>query len=143
MTSMAAMFVVVGGVRWRERRSALRAGGGPSTAVVGSPPETYQELVDKSEYLRDQHWTKTFHAAFMGGAYVGMAGLLSLVLGGNMASQFITQKAVFAALFPINLFHWQQCHHGYRNLREEVHREGFDSQLEHCLHWKHLRMLVD
>lgn len=103
MTSMAAMFVVVGGVRWRERRSALRAGGGPSTAVVGSPPETYQELVDKSEYLRDQHWTKTFHAAFMGGAYVGMAGLLSLVLGGNMASQFITQKAVFAALFPINL----------------------------------------
>ncbi|CAK9025567.1 unnamed protein product [Durusdinium trenchii] len=39
----------------------------------------------------------------MGGAYVGMAGLLSLVIGGNMASKFITQKAVFAALFPINL----------------------------------------
>eukprot|EP00435_Cladocopium_sp_Y103_P067868 s242_g30.t1 len=104
LTSMAAMFVVSGGVRWRERRSALRAGpGGPSTAVVGSPQETYQELVDKSEYLRDQHWTKTFHASFMGGAYVGMAGLLSLVIGGNMASEFITQKAVFAALFPINL----------------------------------------
>eukprot|EP00913_Durusdinium_trenchii_P001553 g1437.t1 len=97
LTSMAAMFVVVGGVRWRERRQRVtlrRAGGGPSTAV---------ELVDKSEYLRDQHWTKTFHAGFMGGAYVGMAGLLSLVIGGNMASQFITQKAVFAALFPINL----------------------------------------
>jgi len=104
LTSMAAMFVVAGGVRWRERRSALRAGpSGPSTAVVGSPQETYQELVDKSEYLRDQHWTKTFHASFMGGAYVGMAGLLSLVIGGNMASEFITQKAVFAALFPINL----------------------------------------
>eukprot|EP00913_Durusdinium_trenchii_P001555 g1439.t1 len=86
LTSMAAMFVVAGGVRWRERRQ-----------------QTYQELVDKSEYLRDQHWTKTFHASFMGGAYVGMAGLLSLVIGGNMASQFITQKAVFAALFPINL----------------------------------------
>ncbi|CAK9025319.1 Probable formate transporter [Durusdinium trenchii] len=106
LTSMAAMFVVVGGVRWRERRQRVtlrRAGGGPSTAVVGSPQETYQELVDKSEYLRDQHWTKTFHAGFMGGAYVGMAGLLSLVIGGNMASEFITQKAVFAALFPINL----------------------------------------
>ncbi|CAK9025556.1 unnamed protein product [Durusdinium trenchii] len=106
LTSMAAMFVVAGGVRWRERRQQVtlrRAGGGPSTAVVGSPQETYQELVDKSEYLRDQHWTKTFHASFMGGAYVGMAGLLSLVIGGNMASQFITQKAVFAALFPINL----------------------------------------
>jgi len=48
---MAAMFVVAGGVRWRERRSALRAGpSGPSTAVVGSPQETYQELVDKSEF---------------------------------------------------------------------------------------------
>eukprot|EP00913_Durusdinium_trenchii_P001554 g1438.t1 len=96
LTSMAAMFVVAGGVRWRERRQRVtlrRAGGGPSTA----------ELVDKSEYLRDQHWTKTFHASFMGGAYVGMAGLLSLVIGGNMASKFITQKAVFAALFPINL----------------------------------------
>ena len=32
-----------------------------------------------------------------GGAYVGMAGLLSLVIGGNLASEFITQKAVFAA----------------------------------------------
>jgi len=49
---MAAMFVVAGGIRWRERRSALRAGpSGPSTAVVGSPQETYQELVDKSEFL--------------------------------------------------------------------------------------------
>lgn len=59
--------------------------------------------MDKSEYLRDQEAVKTFHAAVMGGAYVGMAGLLSLVIGGNMASKFITQKAVFAALFPINL----------------------------------------
>ena len=40
---MAAMFVVAGGVRWRERRAIRRAGGGPSTAVVGSPQETYQE----------------------------------------------------------------------------------------------------
>ena len=42
LTSMAAMFVVVGGVRWRERRQRVtlrRAGGGPSTAVVGSPQE--------------------------------------------------------------------------------------------------------
>ena len=39
---MAAMFVVAGGVRWRERRQQVtlrRAGGGPSTAVVGSPQE--------------------------------------------------------------------------------------------------------
>ena len=39
---MAAMFVVAGGVRWRERRQRVtlrRAGGGPSTAVIGSPQE--------------------------------------------------------------------------------------------------------
>ena len=44
-----------------------------------------------------------------GGAYVGMAGLLSLVIGGNMASQFITQKAVFAAARrEVESFFWQQ-----------------------------------
>ena len=36
-------------------------------------------------------------------ATVGMAGLLSLVIGGNVTHEFINQKAIFAALFPINL----------------------------------------
>mmetsp|Transcript_40034 Transcript_40034/g.93685 ORF Transcript_40034/g.93685 Transcript_40034/m.93685 type:complete len:355 (-) Transcript_40034:162-1226(-) len=105
VTSMAATFAVAGALRWRKNRRtpALRAGGGPSTAVVITPQETYQELLDKSEYLRDQAPLKTFHAAFMGGAYVGMAGLLSLVIGGNVTHEFINQKAIFAALFPINL----------------------------------------
>jgi len=105
LTSMAATFAVAGALRWRKNRRtpALRAGGGPSTAVVISPQETYQELVDKAEYLRDQAPLKTFHAAFMGGCYVGMAGLLSLVIGGNVTHEFINQKAIFAALFPINL----------------------------------------
>jgi len=104
-TSLCAMLAAAGAVRWRERRSVkLRAGSyTPATAVVASPQETYQEMVDKAEYLRDQHWVKTFHAAFMGGAYVGMAGLLSLMVGGNITNNFITQKTIFAALFPINL----------------------------------------
>ena len=59
---MAAMFVVAGGIRWRERRSALRAGpSGPSTAVVGSPQETYQELVDKSEFLAESMFIIDFY----------------------------------------------------------------------------------
>ncbi|CAJ1451065.1 unnamed protein product [Effrenium voratum] len=104
-TSMAAMFVAVAGVRAHERRSTARRAGAytPATPVVASPQETYQEMVDKSEYLRDQHWVKTLHAGVMGGAYVGMAGLLSLMVGGNITSNFINQKAIFAALFPINL----------------------------------------
>ena len=47
---------------------------------------------------RDQPWVKTLHAGVMGGAYVGMAGLLSLMVGGNITSNFINQKAIFAAL---------------------------------------------
>ena len=107
LTSMAATFTVAGALRWRKQRRGggvrRAAGEGPSTAVVASPQETYQEIVDKSEYLRDQAWLKTFHAGFMGGCYVGMAGLLSLVIGGNVTHEFINQKAIFAALFPINL----------------------------------------
>ena len=107
LTSMAATFTVAGALRWRKQRRGggvrRAAGEGPSTAVVASPQDTYQEIVDKSEYLRDQAWLKTFHAGFMGGAYVGMAGLLSLVIGGNVTHEFINQKAIFAALFPINL----------------------------------------
>eukprot|EP00439_Symbiodinium_sp_Y106_P036137 s2193_g4.t1 len=107
VTSMAATFTVAGALRWRQQRKKVSvrraAGGGPSTAVVASPQETYQEIVDKAEYLRDQPFWKTFHAGFMGGCYVGMAGLLSLVIGGNVTHEFINQKAIFAALFPINL----------------------------------------
>ncbi|CAJ1398819.1 unnamed protein product, partial [Effrenium voratum] len=105
--SMGAMCVAVGAVRAfeRKRSRAVRKAGSytPATPVVASPQETYQEMVDKAEYLRDQPWVKTLHAGVMGGAYVGMAGLLSLMVGGNITSNFINQKAIFAALFPINL----------------------------------------
>ena len=53
--------------------------------------------------MKNESWQKTLHAAVMGGSYVGMACLLSFVLGGNMFSSYITQMVVFAALFPVNL----------------------------------------
>lgn len=53
--------------------------------------------------LKNESWQKTFHAALMGGAYVGMACLLSFTLGGNMFRSYSAQMAVFAALFPVNL----------------------------------------
>ena len=103
-----------------------------------------------------------------GGAYVGMAGLLSLVIGGNMASEFITQKAVFAALFPINLLlvlttggqlftgnsatmaigiYEKKCttkapHHFAWHCMA-LHGTGPDPQLDHRIHRQHLRLLVD
>ena len=60
--------------------------------------------MDKSEYLRDQHWVKTLHAGVMGGAYVGMAGLLSLMVGGNITSNFINQKAHGCPFVGVALF---------------------------------------
>ncbi|CAK9035600.1 unnamed protein product [Durusdinium trenchii] len=74
-----------------------------SMAVVGSPTETYEELVQTSVKLRDESWQKTFFASFMGGSYVGMACLLSFVIGGNIFHNYLTRMAVFATLFPVNL----------------------------------------
>jgi len=74
--------------------------------LVSTPKGTYEALVDKGVYTSNMGFWKTMHSAFMGGCYVGMAGLLSLAISGNMgaASQvYGLQKFVFAALFPVNL----------------------------------------
>ena len=54
----------------------------------------FAELEIKNDYCMS---LELLEMGSPGGAYVGMAGLLSLVIGGNLASEFITQKAVFAA----------------------------------------------
>ncbi|CAK0800681.1 unnamed protein product [Prorocentrum cordatum] len=48
---------------------------------------------------------KLMHSSIMGGAYVGMAGLLSLTVAGNLGPEATlgAQKFIFAALFPVNL----------------------------------------
>lgn len=101
VTSMMAVLVAA---RGRARRSRIpRFESRPSAVLTSSPPETYQELVQASIKMKNESWQKTLHAAVMGGSYVGMACLLSFVLGGNMFSSYITQMVVFAALFPVNL----------------------------------------
>lgn len=96
-----------------------------------------------------------------------MAGLLSLVIGGNMASEFITQKAVFAALFPINLLlvlttggqlftgnsatmaigiYEKKCTtKAHQKTFKDFawHFTGPDPQLDHRIHRQHLWLLVD
>jgi formate/nitrite transporter len=73
-------------------------------AAVKTPKETYDTLVAKGEYVGNMSVLKISFASVMGGCYVGMAGLLSLAISGNLTGATITvQRTVFAALFPINL----------------------------------------
>jgi formate/nitrite transporter len=73
-------------------------------AAVKTPKETYDTLVAKGEYVGNMSVLKILFASVMGGCYVGMAGLLSLAISGNLPGANITvQRVVFAALFPINL----------------------------------------
>lgn len=67
------------------------------------PNQVISASMKASVNLKNESWQKTFHAALMGGAYVGMACLLSFTLGGNMFRSYTAQMAVFAALFPVNL----------------------------------------
>lgn len=72
--------------------------------MVQTPCETFQTLVAKGEANAKMSGLKTLHSSFMGGCYVGMSGLLSLVIAGNLFPGNMTaQVVVFASLFPINL----------------------------------------
>jgi len=84
---------------WRLRRHS-----NANVVMVLSPPDTFQALVEKGEANSKMSVAKTLHSSFMGGCYVGMSGLLSLVIAGNLTPGNLTAQVVlFAALFPINL----------------------------------------
>ncbi|CAE7892179.1 yrhG, partial [Symbiodinium sp. KB8] len=84
-------------------RRRLRAAHSEPGRIVASPQETYEVWVQKARSLQEQPWSKTFYAAYMGGCFVGMAGLLSLVMGGNITANPTVRNLLFAALFPVNL----------------------------------------
>jgi formate/nitrite transporter len=73
--------------------------------MVYTPKETYEVMVKKGAANAEMPFLNLMHSAIMGGAYVGMAGLLSLTVAGNLGAGVAvgTQKFVFAALFPVNL----------------------------------------
>jgi len=73
--------------------------------MVSTPKETYEALVAKGVANAGMPFGKLMHSSIMGGAYVGMAGLLSLSIAGNLGPDvgIGIQKFVFAALFPVNL----------------------------------------
>lgn len=85
------------------RRSPVQRKGEPG-GLVETPQETYDSLVKKGEGNANSSVLRILHSSFMGGCYVGLSGLLSLTIAGNlMAPSVAATKMVFAALFPINL----------------------------------------
>jgi len=72
--------------------------------MIQTPPETFQTIVEKGVANSKMSVLKTLQASFMGGCYVGMSGLLSLCIAGNVwTGNPVAQTVIFAALFPINL----------------------------------------
>jgi formate transporter len=85
------------------RGSPLQRRGEPG-GLVETPQETYESLVKKGEGNANSSILRILHSAFMGGCYVGLSGLLSLTIAGNLMEPSVAAtKFVFAALFPINL----------------------------------------
>mmetsp|Transcript_12756 Transcript_12756/g.32765 ORF Transcript_12756/g.32765 Transcript_12756/m.32765 type:complete len:348 (+) Transcript_12756:96-1139(+) len=91
--------------RSRPWGTSRRADEGTKAILVKSPKDTYEAMVDKGVNNSEMSVLKIFHASVMGGCYVGLAGLLSLAVAGNLASgaSMSAVKFTFAALFPVNL----------------------------------------
>jgi formate/nitrite transporter len=76
-------------------------------SLVDTPAQGYASLVKKGEYNAKASSVKTLFSAILGGCYVGMGGMLSLAVAGNIpgitAANPGLAKFIFAALFPVNL----------------------------------------
>jgi len=92
----------------------LQVNGGAATVaapdfnLVNTPAATYMALAAKGASNTQLSVAKTLTAAIMGGFYVGVGGMVSLAVSGNMPGVAATNpglvKFAFAALFPVALF---------------------------------------
>jgi formate/nitrite transporter len=75
--------------------------------MLETPADAFQLLADKGRANGEASKMKIFVSSMLGGAYVGMGGMLSLAVSGNLpgisASNPGLAKMIFAALFPVNL----------------------------------------
>ena len=82
-------------------------------SLIHSPSEAFQILADKGKANAKMSNIKTLVSAMLGGAYVGMGGMVSLAISGNMMGIGATNpglpRLVFALLFPVNLLLVLQC----------------------------------
>eukprot|EP00933_Yihiella_yeosuensis_P075461 TRINITY_DN8487_c0_g1_i1.p1 TRINITY_DN8487_c0_g1~~TRINITY_DN8487_c0_g1_i1.p1 ORF type:complete len:351 (-),score=65.01 TRINITY_DN8487_c0_g1_i1:579-1631(-) len=102
LTGAAAVRAALGRKR---SRMPFRIGRRNAVNATLTPAETHQALVNKGKMITAMSPGRIFYASVMGGAYVGMAGLLSLAMAGNLGpgTAVAVEKFVFAALFPVNL----------------------------------------
>jgi len=81
-----------------------RRAGDQKLVMVSTPAETFAAIVAKGEANSKASTLKTLWSSTMGGCYVGMSGLLSFCIAGNLFPGVpVAQTVIFAALFPINL----------------------------------------
>jgi formate/nitrite transporter FocA (FNT family) len=89
--------------------TVVRGGGNNDNfSLLDSPADAFFALAAKGEASAKMSVAKTFSAAILGGLYVGVGGMLSLAVSGNMPGVAATNpgliKLTFAALFPVALF---------------------------------------
>lgn len=82
--------------------------GNPKLSLLDSPADAFFSLASTGEASSKLSVAKTFSAAVLGGLYIGVGGMLSLAVSGNMPGVAATNpglvKLVFAAVFPLGLF---------------------------------------
>lgn len=75
--------------------------------MLKGPKEAYDAFADKGMQNAKKSDRQVLHQSILGGAYVGFAGLLSLIVAGNLPGIAESNpglvKMAFAALFPCNL----------------------------------------
>ena len=75
--------------------------------MIETPAAAFQILAKKGATNSNMSKMKTLVSAMIGGAYVGMGGMLSLAISGNMGGVAELNpglsKLMFAILFPVNL----------------------------------------
>ncbi len=86
-----------------------RAGaGGPKLSLLDSPADAFFSLAAMGEASSKMSVAKTFSSAVLGGLYIGVGGMLSLAVSGNLPGVAATNpglvKFAFAAVFPLGLF---------------------------------------
>ena len=79
----------------------------PPAPMLKSPKDAYDAFAEKGMQNAKKSDRQVLHQSILGGAYVGFAGLLSLVVAGNLPGLAESNpglvKMAFAALFPCNL----------------------------------------
>ena len=79
----------------------------PPAPMLKGPKEAYEAFADKGMQNAKKSDRQVLHQSILGGAYVGFAGLFSLIVAGNLPGIAESNpglvKMAFAALFPCNL----------------------------------------